>query len=133
MDKAETISARQRDLLATVKGDVHDIGKNLVEIILSNNGYLVINLGHQGALPDVLIRRHQGAQPRCRRTVGTAREECADDGAHGERLSLRRESSDSSAGWWRGAFTELHDEARSRLRMSRRRSTPKTPWPDCGC
>jgi 5-methyltetrahydrofolate--homocysteine methyltransferase len=32
-------------LLATVKGDVHDIGKNLVEIILSNNGYQVINLG----------------------------------------------------------------------------------------
>ena len=32
-------------LLATVKGDVHDIGKNLVEIILSNNGYEVVNLG----------------------------------------------------------------------------------------
>ncbi|MGH7163066.1 MAG: homocysteine S-methyltransferase family protein, partial [Planctomycetota bacterium] len=32
-------------LLATVKGDVHDIGKNLVEIILSNNGYRVVNLG----------------------------------------------------------------------------------------
>ncbi len=32
-------------VLATVKGDVHDIGKNLVDIILTNNGYLVINLG----------------------------------------------------------------------------------------
>jgi 5-methyltetrahydrofolate--homocysteine methyltransferase len=32
-------------VLATVKGDVHDIGKNLVDIILSNNGYTVINLG----------------------------------------------------------------------------------------
>lgn len=32
-------------LLATVKGDVHDIGKNLVEIILANNGYEIINLG----------------------------------------------------------------------------------------
>ncbi|MGW3041541.1 methionine synthase [Kitasatospora sp. NPDC001159] len=32
-------------VLATVKGDVHDIGKNLVDIILSNNGYNVINLG----------------------------------------------------------------------------------------
>src|SRR5438552_5559300 len=32
-------------VLATVKGDVHDIGKNLVDIILSNNGYRVINLG----------------------------------------------------------------------------------------
>ncbi len=34
-----------RVLLATVQGDVHDIGKNLVDIILSNNGYKVINLG----------------------------------------------------------------------------------------
>jgi 5-methyltetrahydrofolate--homocysteine methyltransferase len=32
-------------VLATVKGDVHDIGKNLVDIILTNNGYLVVNLG----------------------------------------------------------------------------------------
>ena len=32
-------------MLATVKGDVHDIGKNLVDIILSNNGYNVVNLG----------------------------------------------------------------------------------------
>ena len=32
-------------LLATVKGDVHDIGKNLVDIILSNNGYTVVNIG----------------------------------------------------------------------------------------
>jgi len=32
-------------LIATVKGDVHDIGKNLVDIILTNNGYDVINLG----------------------------------------------------------------------------------------
>ena len=32
-------------VLATVKGDVHDIGKNLVDIILTNNGYEVVNLG----------------------------------------------------------------------------------------
>jgi 5-methyltetrahydrofolate--homocysteine methyltransferase len=38
-------SLRGRIVLATVKGDVHDIGKNLVDIILSNNGYEVINLG----------------------------------------------------------------------------------------
>ncbi|MEW6732940.1 MAG: methionine synthase [Acidobacteriota bacterium] len=38
-------SGKGRVLLATVKGDVHDIGKNLVEIILANNGYEVINLG----------------------------------------------------------------------------------------
>ena len=38
-------SAKGRVLLATVKGDVHDIGKNLVDIILRNNGYDVVNLG----------------------------------------------------------------------------------------
>ena len=41
----EEASAKGKVLLATVKGDVHDIGKNLVDIILSNNGYQVINLG----------------------------------------------------------------------------------------
>lgn len=38
-------STKGKILLATVKGDVHDIGKNLVEIILSNNGFEVVNLG----------------------------------------------------------------------------------------
>src|SRR5258705_9904470 len=44
MEKS-TGSRKGKVLLATVKGDVHDIGKNLVEIILSNNGYEVVNLG----------------------------------------------------------------------------------------
>jgi len=44
MERSET-SARGKVILATVKGDVHDIGKNLVDIILSNNGYTVVNLG----------------------------------------------------------------------------------------
>jgi 5-methyltetrahydrofolate--homocysteine methyltransferase len=44
MEKSD-ISSRGKVLLATVKGDVHDIGKNLVDIILSNNGYDVVNLG----------------------------------------------------------------------------------------
>ncbi len=44
MEKTEG-SLRGRVVLATVKGDVHDIGKNLVDIILSNNGFEVINLG----------------------------------------------------------------------------------------
>ncbi|HUC58561.1 MAG TPA: methionine synthase [Streptosporangiaceae bacterium] len=38
-------SGKGRIVLATVKGDVHDIGKNLVDIIVSNNGYEVVNLG----------------------------------------------------------------------------------------
>src|SRR5262249_9105859 len=44
MEKS-TDAQKGKVILATVKGDVHDIGKNLVEIILSNNGYDVVNLG----------------------------------------------------------------------------------------
>ena len=54
MEKADT-ATRGKIVLATVKGDVHDIGKNLVEIILNNNGYHVVNLGIK-VPPDVLIR-----------------------------------------------------------------------------
>jgi 5-methyltetrahydrofolate--homocysteine methyltransferase len=61
MEKADT-AARGKVLLATVKGDVHDIGKNLVEIILSNNGYHVINLGIK-VPPDVLVRAYVEHQP----------------------------------------------------------------------
>jgi 5-methyltetrahydrofolate--homocysteine methyltransferase len=60
MEKAES-AARGKVVLATVKGDVHDIGKNLVDIVLSNNGYTVVNLGIKIA-PEVLIeacRKHR--------------------------------------------------------------------------
>ncbi len=61
MEKAET-STRGKILLATVKGDVHDIGKNLVEIILSNNGYRVINLGIK-VPPEKLIEAYREHSP----------------------------------------------------------------------
>ena len=41
-------------VLATVKGDVHDIGKNLVDIILTNNGYKVVNLGIKQPIDDII-------------------------------------------------------------------------------
>jgi 5-methyltetrahydrofolate--homocysteine methyltransferase len=53
MEQADS-AIKGKVVLATVKGDVHDIGKNLVEIILGNNGYKVINLGIK-VPPDVLI------------------------------------------------------------------------------
>jgi 5-methyltetrahydrofolate--homocysteine methyltransferase len=48
-------------VLATVKGDVHDIGKNLVDIILTNNGYKVINLGIKQPIDNILaaVLEHQ--------------------------------------------------------------------------
>jgi len=53
MDKVEG-SNKGVLVLATVKGDVHDIGKNLVDIILTNNGYKVINLGIKQPIDDIL-------------------------------------------------------------------------------
>jgi len=61
MEKADT-SSRGKIILATVKGDVHDIGKNLVEIILSNNGYKVINLGIK-VPPERLIEAYREHAP----------------------------------------------------------------------
>ena len=49
-------------MLATVKGDVHDIGKNLVDIILSNNGYRVVNLGIK-VPPEELIKAYREHHP----------------------------------------------------------------------
>ena len=53
MDKLESTS-KGSIVLATVRGDVHDIGKNLVEIILSNNGYTTINLGIKQPIANVI-------------------------------------------------------------------------------
>ncbi len=61
MEKADT-AAKGRVVLATVKGDVHDIGKNLVEIILSNNGYQIVNLGIK-VPPEALIAAVQKHNP----------------------------------------------------------------------
>jgi 5-methyltetrahydrofolate--homocysteine methyltransferase len=55
MEKKSGSQQKGTIILATVKGDVHDIGKNLVDIILSNNGYKVVNLGIKQA-GDVIIR-----------------------------------------------------------------------------
>jgi 5-methyltetrahydrofolate--homocysteine methyltransferase len=61
MEKSDTAS-RGKIVLATVKGDVHDIGKNLVEIILGNNGYKIINLGIK-VPPEELIAAYRREQP----------------------------------------------------------------------
>ncbi|MSQ13601.1 MAG: methionine synthase [Dehalococcoidia bacterium] len=58
MEKAES-ATRGKVILATVKGDVHDIGKNLVDIILSNNGYRVINLGIKVPPQDLIAAYRQ--------------------------------------------------------------------------
>ena len=56
MEKVEGGSGKGKIVLATVKGDVHDIGKNLVDIILTNNGYDVYNLGIKVAVSDLIAK-----------------------------------------------------------------------------
>ena len=60
MDKAEG-SAKATIVLATVKGDVHDIGKNLVDIILTNNGFKVVNIGIKQPVGEIIkaAREHK--------------------------------------------------------------------------
>ncbi len=56
MEKVEGQTSKGRLVLATVKGDVHDIGKNLVDIILTNNGYEVFNLGIKVPIADMVAK-----------------------------------------------------------------------------
>jgi 5-methyltetrahydrofolate--homocysteine methyltransferase len=58
MEKDES-ATRATLVLATVKGDVHDIGKNLVEIVLKNNGYRIVNLGIKVPPEDLISAYHQ--------------------------------------------------------------------------
>ncbi len=60
MDKSESTGSKGSIVLATVKGDVHDIGKNLVDIILTNNGYTVHNLGIKQPVEAILdaVKEH---------------------------------------------------------------------------
>jgi 5-methyltetrahydrofolate--homocysteine methyltransferase len=54
MEKKGGATEKGTMVLATVKGDVHDIGKNLVDIILTNNGYKVVNLGIKQPIDEIL-------------------------------------------------------------------------------
>jgi 5-methyltetrahydrofolate--homocysteine methyltransferase len=55
MEKSDSDgSGKGTFIIATVKGDVHDIGKNLVDIILSNNGYKVVNLGIKQPVENII-------------------------------------------------------------------------------
>src|ERR1043166_4371204 len=61
MEKTDS-ALKGKIILATVKGDVHDIGKNLVDIVLTNNGFEVINLGIK-VPPQQLIEVYREEQP----------------------------------------------------------------------
>ena len=81
IERTDETGGKGTIVLATVKGDVHDIGKNLVDIILSNNGYDVVNLGIKQPMQRDPARR-RGARRRRDRDVGAARQ--VDRGDEGE-------------------------------------------------
>jgi 5-methyltetrahydrofolate--homocysteine methyltransferase len=56
LERTEANANKGTILLATVKGDVHDIGKNLVDIILTNNGYRVVNLGIKVPVNEIITQ-----------------------------------------------------------------------------
>ena len=58
MEKADQ-GGKGRVVLATVKGDVHDIGKNLVDIILTNNGYTVHNIGIKQPIATIIEKAEE--------------------------------------------------------------------------
>ena len=62
MERSEESASKGKMVLATVKGDVHDIGKNLVDIILSNNGFKVVDLGIK-VTPAALIEAIRREKP----------------------------------------------------------------------
>jgi 5-methyltetrahydrofolate--homocysteine methyltransferase len=62
MEKGDVSASKGKIILATVKGDVHDIGKNLVDIILSNNGYDVVDLGIK-VTPTELVQAIRDEKP----------------------------------------------------------------------
>ena len=114
MERAES-ATRASIVLATVKGDVHDIGKNLVEIILKNNGYRVINLGIK-VPPEVVDRGLSRAQARRLRPVRTAREVRPADGGHRPGPARGRHRDPALRGRGR-ADAQVHGDAhRARVR-----------------
>ena len=56
MEKTGESTSKGKLVLATVKGDVHDIGKNLVDIICTNNGYEVVNMGIKVSIADMIAK-----------------------------------------------------------------------------
>ena len=114
MEKADSAS-RGKLILATVKGDVHDIGKNLVEIILSNNGYYVINLGIK-VPPEQLIRAFEEHQPDAIGLSGLLVKSAQQMVDH-RRRSPRRRHPRAAAGRRRRPLREIHPpQDRPRLR-----------------
>lgn len=74
-------------VIATVKGDIHDIGKNIVKVLLENYGYNVIDLGKDVAV-EAIVKAVLGAQGSCCRTVSFDDDYSRCNGSYDSRLCV---------------------------------------------
>ena len=119
-----TRPTRGKIVLATVKGDVHDIGKNLVEIILSNNGYQVINLGIK-VPPEDLIEALREHHPDAIGLSGLLVKS-----AHQMVITaaISKTTASTFRCWWAARRCRKNSPRRRSVpATARRRSTPRTP------
>ena len=119
-------------MLATVKGDVHDIGKNLVDIILTNNGYTVVNLGIKQPISTILdaAEEHRadaiGMSGLLVKSTVVMKENLQEMNSRGVAETL------PGAARRRGADPLLRRERPARGLRGRGRTTPATPSRACG-
>ena len=119
-------------VLATVKGDVHDIGKNLVDIILTNNGYTVVNLGIKQPISTILAaaEEHRADADRHVRAAGEVHGDHEGEPGGDERPRGRAKLPVLLGG---AALTRSYVENDLSRRCTRAASTtPGTPSRACG-
>ena len=130
MEKVEGGSGKGRIVLATVKGDVHDIGKNLVDIILTNNGYEVHNLGIKVSITEMIEQGARG-EGRRHRHERPAREVHADHARQPRGAERPRPVGHPGAARRRRAHPHLRRARPARASTRAGCSTARTPSRAC--
>ena len=125
-------AGKGRIVLATVKGDVHDIGKNLVDIILSNNGYDVVNLGIKQPISAILEAADEHRRRRHRHVRPAGQVHRGDAGEPGGAELPRARRPVAGAARRRRADPRLRRAGPGRACSTARSATPATRSRGCG-
>ena len=131
MERADA-GGRGKIVLATVRGDVHDIGKNLVDIILSNNGYDVVNIGIKQPISAIIAAAEEhradviGMSGLLVKSTVVMRDNLAELNSRGIAAPL------AGAARRRGAHQGLRRAGPGRAVRRARSATPATPSRACG-
>ena len=113
-------------VLATVKGDVHDIGKNLVDIILTNNGYTVVNLGIKQPVAEIIEQAEKARRRRDRHVRAAGQVHRRDEGEPRGDQPARRRAEVPGAPRRRRAHPRVRRAGPRRDLRRRRCATPAT-------